>query len=56
MAKGQVRSNKEKRKPKANANKKKSAGLNPTQAEPAPSQTAEPSEMYKLFTKGRGLA
>jgi hypothetical protein len=53
MAKGQMRSNKETRKPKADA-KKKSAGLNSSQAEPVPTRT-EPSEMYKLFTKGRSI-
>jgi len=48
MAKGQVRSSKEKRKPKANA-KKKGVGLAPSQPDTGP------SEMYKLFTKARHL-
>ena len=51
MAKGQMRSTREKRKPKANA-KKKTAGLAPSRADPAPA-TAQASEMYRLFTKGR---
>lgn len=41
MAKGQARSSKEKRKPKATP-AKKSAGLGP-------------SDMYKLFTEGRKI-
>jgi len=52
MAKGQIRSNREKRKPKANA-KKKGTGIAPS-APAAPSR-AEPSEMYKLFTKDRSV-
>ena len=55
MAKGQIRSNKEKRKPKASA-KKKTASLIPSRPEPVPSQSGkESSEMYKLFTKGRSF-
>ena len=53
MAKGQIRSDKEKRKPKASA-KKKTASLAPTRLDPVPAQ-GEPSEMYKLFTKSRIL-
>jgi hypothetical protein len=52
MAKGQARPTREKRKPKASP-KKKSAGLTPSRPE-APSQ-AEPSEMYKLFTRDRSF-
>ena len=50
MAKGQARSNREKRKPKASA-KGKSTALAPARSDPVPAK-AEPSEMYKLFTKG----
>ena len=53
MAKGQMRSSKEKRKPKAGA--KKSVGLAPTRSEAAPSRAEVPSDMYKLFTKGRSV-
>ena len=54
MAKGQARPTREKRKPKASA-KKKSTALAPARADPVPAARAEPSAMYKLFTKGRSL-
>ena len=54
MAKGQMRSNREKRKPKADKNKKATA-LAPARPDPVPTNRAEPSEMYKLFTKGRSF-
>lgn len=52
MAKGQARPTREKRKPKASA-KKKAVALAPARADPVPTARAEPSEMYKLFTKDR---
>ena len=56
MAKGQMRSGKEPRKPKASA-KKKSASLAPAwPALAAPAPAKEPSAMYKLFTKGRSVS
>jgi hypothetical protein len=55
LAKGQARSNREKRKPKADANKK-SGGLAPSRPEQAPPRSGkEPSEMYKLFAKDRSV-
>ena len=54
MAKGQARPTREKRKPKASA-KKKAVALAPARADRVPTARAEPSEMYKLFTKGRSL-
>lgn len=53
MPKGFVRPTGEKRKPRANA-KKNPASLAPSQPAPGPAQ-AEPSEMYKLFTKDRSF-
>lgn len=54
MAKGQIRSSKEKRKPKADAKKKSTALASPLKPAAVPAGK-EPSEMYKLFTRNRSF-